>query len=306
MTMEITARDKNLIRLEGDGVSATVRIGHKDATLLYLGIPDTLDENVGKEVLSAIEAAAAASGSQSLMYDFPEDDGISGIFKNGGFEFSQSGEVLSFDSEELLNSEAVKKAMGMNLPAVKSTVFDNLLAFQQEDVVALLKKSAFPIENDDFMRYDPMLSIVSYDDTYQPRAVILTKDWDEGYMVELLLGFSKSKPQYTFCVCQEFARMLGEMAKRGTPGRIFVYSCTAMVKALILRFLDKKYELKKEYPVIHAVKALGPSDMEIPENITEDDPEELWHDEADEIMGRRNISEKSVWYSKRNRLVGKE
>lgn len=296
MAMKVTSRDKDIIRLDGDGCIAVLRLGKTTATLIYLHIPeDDLAGSTRAQCLSYIESAAALAGVKKLIYEFQEDEELIGLFKRSDYEIKKAGEMISFAAADILDSEAVKKTLRMKIPVFRSAIFEELFAFQKDELSGFLRQLHFPMENDDLGRFDDRLSIVSYDESYQPHAMILTTKWDEGYLVDLLIGFSKTKPQYTLSVCQEFARMLEELSMEQDPGRIFVYSCEDFVKALILRFLDKKYELRIEYPVMRAVKNLSVSNNDVSDSPEESVSLENWQEEIDRLPGRRNISDKSFW-----------
>ena len=84
-------------------------------------------------------------------------------------------------------------------------------------------------------------------------------------------------------------------------GRVYVYSSADFVKALILRFLDKKYGLNKEYSVMRAKKSLPVADQVLMD-FAEGTAQLLWSDVADTIIGRRNISEKSFWFAEEKKI----
>lgn len=299
MNIEVTARSNDLIRLEGDGIKGTLRIVKKSAHLLQLYQEnESLIKEDFSNFLEAVESEAAKAGAIDLIYQFSEDPNTCELFSDLGFEVKAAGEMLSFNAGELLNSEAVKKALRMKSPGIVTAVLENLMTLQMEDIIAFLKKNRFEIPEDDLFRFDLELSFAAYDEDYNPRAVLLTTKCEGGHLIDLLLGFSKTKPQYMLCVLQKFATSLYELVQKEGSEKIFVYSCTEFVRPLLLRFLDKKYELKKEYSVYRAVKKKITDKGEVKHNLMPEDPLELFKEEADKVLGLRNIGDKTVWLSR--------
>lgn len=146
-----------------------------------------------------------------------------------------------------------------------------------------------------FDYYDPALSWVAYDMDCCPRAVLLTTFHARGVAIDLLFGFSKTKPQFILSVCQGFAKELMGRMRGIAPEKIFIYSCTDFIMPLLRRLLDSKYEMATEYSVMKAKKEIFGKGQLLDRDICNDRNVWKWQKEVKEIFGQRNINEKAMW-----------
>ena len=185
--------------------------------------------------------------------------------------------------------------MRIRFPDIEAEPFEELLLYQWEEITDFLRKYHYSVRVEDYGIYDPQLSWVAYDTQFRPRAVLLSTVQEEGIAIELLFGFSKSKPQYILSVCQGFAQGLGGYLQKTDPEKIFIYSCTDQVMPLLKRLLDSKYGLKQEFAVVKAIKDIADAGTRPDRDLSGGRNVWYWQKETARVFGQRHINDKAEW-----------
>ena len=302
MTYVVTAEKEGIVRIEASGASATVRCKKDMAQLLFMQVPEKQrGQGEGRALLEAVEAEAAASGAKRLCCDYTADAQVfSGMLEACGYHHKEAGSVLSIDAHKLLQSEGVLKSLRMEFKNVQICLFEDLLEFEREDIIDFLKKCHYEMQPESIDLYDPKLSCVAYDEEYYPKAVLLATD-DSEIFVELLMGFSKKRPEYILGVCQGFVRSLQERVSLEGKDRIYLYSNADNVISLVRRLLDRNSSISEESAVLHSEKELVPGAAPLRRDILDRNDVRLWQREAEAVFGQRNISEKALWQAVRRK-----
>ena len=298
MTHLVSAEENDVIRIEENGAGATIRILGEQAMLLFMQVPEEeRRQGRGRALLAAAETESSAHGAKKLCMEYSDyAEGFFSFLEACGYQSRDTGSILSIRTSDLLESEGVQKSLRMRFRDIKTSVLDDLLMFEWEDISDLLNKCRFEMRPENMSRFSPALSFVSYDGDYRARAVLLST-FKKELFVELLLGFSNKNPEFILCVCQEFVRALTEQ-KEELPDRIFLYSSSEYVITLVRRLLDREYDLHREKTVWHAEKELAEGAVPL-QRAQSEASAGLWKTESEQVFAQQNITEKTIWQSLR-------
>ncbi len=300
MDFIITAKKKNAVRIETkSGASATAIINGKTAHLIFMQVPGELrEEGLGRDLLSAAEQQLSSMGVKELCCSYPDNlKEFDALLNTAAYKDAKSYDMLSINTKELLGSPAVIRSMKMNFKGIQTSLFEEMLSFQWEEVVSFLSRLNYQIPTEEFDHYDPSFSCVAYDELYRPKAVLLASTVDDNIIVELLMGFSKAHPQFVLCACQAFAKAITDLDLSDTYKKIYVLSATEYVFPLVRRLLDNKYKIQNEFSVITRKKELFKGGTALPEDLKGNTRLSRWRREADDIFAQRNICDKAIWQS---------
>ena len=285
------------IRLKDESENCVfLNVKDKDARLLGFSVPDENRESeLYKALLAAAEAEACRNGKNKIVYDFTDTEkNIAKACFDSGYRTEETNSVICVKTEELLSSTGVQKSLRMKFPQVEAVSFSDLVSFQREEIKQFLNKFHFPADKETFLRIDPEISAVAFDDNYEVHAVLLASRREDEINVELLFGFSAKKPQYILAVCQKFAESLIEQKLKDDYPRISMLTINENVVPLLKRLLNKEFKLESYARVLHAEKELSGGSIEIEETEGVDS-------EKTELTSlyQYNINEKYVWAVKK-------
>ena len=157
-----------------------------------------------------------------------------------GYTVETGSPVISVLQSELLASPAVKKALRVEPPGVRSTALSELWSFQYDEVASFLNHFSVDIDSNYLNELDTDLSQIIYDDQNQIRSILLCRSNEEEIFVEILLGSTKAS-EYIMAVLQSFIKAAAETSR--DDRRIVMVTATGTVLPLLKRVLDKKYEI---------------------------------------------------------------
>ncbi|MCR5453054.1 MAG: GNAT family N-acetyltransferase [Lachnospiraceae bacterium] len=298
MSFEINRIRENEIRIsDGSGASATVGVTEDVIKILSFYVPEDNRKNgIGRSMLEEVENIALSKNAKRIECDYRDDlEAFSALIKNSGYEISEGKNMVSVNTEDLINSTGVIKSLRVKLPGIETTSFSEMMPYQIDEVGEFLNNIHINMDENRLNSFDERLSCVVYNKDYKIRAVLLTTILDGVILVDLLVGFSKKNPEHVLAVCQEFVRGLIEDNVVSSCPKIVVMAIREEVTALFKRLLDKEYQLYLEAKVNHAVKILEPGeDNEINYTVGEYIP---WQEDISDIPYQSNISEKQLWFS---------
>ena len=280
--------NEDICLCDDKGNRATLRVRDKYVRLMKLSFAVPAD---GKVLLDACETESLRQGKDLLVYDFRKSEqAVYTLFQEAGFELKETDSIISVSTSELLGSTGVEKSLRMKFPNMETVTFFDMMTFQKEEVKDFLEQHHFPVGKDTFDRLDERISAVTYDDKYNPRAILLASHEDGEILVELLMGFSSKNPQYTLAVCQEFVESIIEYKLKDEYPRISMLTMNAAVVPLLRRLMNKGYELVTESVIIHAEKRPQDRGITIAQGDAEIEPED-----GLKQLKQNNINEKYMW-----------
>lgn len=295
MSLFVTSADDSMIRIAGEhGETCTVGISKDSARILRLYVPEELrNMGIGKALLEGAAIQTSALGKKSLICDTPDNDMMRGFFSSAGYDIKKGRPVISVNVFEVINSIGVQKSLAMEFEDIETEYLVNLMDFEMADVINLLTKLGYPITNDDLVRYELSLSSVAYDEQLRPQAVLLASKDGEEIHVDLMLGLSRSRPQFILAVCQSFIRAVGQRLLIEELTEISMYTVNNSVMQLLKRLLDKKAKVRTLFGTISAVKEIEPGGEGLPKNMSLNEQGPVTGGKDSSIL--MNITEKGVW-----------
>ena len=274
---------------------ASLRMDTEQARVLSLSVPEGETEKAAA-LLRAAETAAHEVGCETICSDFPKaQEMLFDVFSKGGYGLTETDRLISVQTAELLASAGVQKSLRMKFSNVETTAFSELMSFQKDEVYDFLEKLKFPISVERLDEVGQSISAVTYNEDYEPMAVLLATCLSDEILVELLVGFSAKHPQYILSVCQKFLEGLMEEDMEDVYPRIKMLTVNEGVLPLLRRLLDKEYAITTEDVILHATKEVSAGS----EELFKVDSMEDW--EEPRVLLRDNINAKYIWLSDRKK-----
>ncbi len=246
MSIVLAARSNTAIRLEEEGgAELTMDLSGDDAQILYMYVPtEQRRQGIGSALLATTEQVAVSEGKKQISCGYSaKADAFSALLEKNGYDISEGDDVVTVNTKDLIMSTGVKKSLRMKFKGVMADALDDMLVFQWEEVVDFLKYYHYDIDVDELSRFEQTLSYAVYDEAYKPRAVILVSAHGEELLIEFLFGISKANQQFVISACQEFIKALMEQDLVETYPRISMIAANNSVIPLLMRLMDKDYEV---------------------------------------------------------------
>ncbi len=266
MTFTKTFIEKDYIKISDlDNGLLLMRIYDKNARIMYC----SGDESI----IKAGEKAALEMGKSLMVYDFPGSlEGMSDVLNSLGYTCKNGKKIMSVNTKELFSSTGVTKSVKIPFRNAQWAPFRDLLVYQFEEILNILKEQKIPIDRYALDRFDDDLSGVVYDNDHRPQAVILSSVYGKEILVELLLGFNKNNPEYVMASMQGFAKELIDGDMLDIYDIITMFELNNSISPLLKRLLDKEYDLFESGYAVHAEKKLSQPESYNDIEMTEKEP----------------------------------
>ena len=158
--------------------------------------------------------------------------------------------------------------MTNNFTGTEWIPFRDLLAYQFEELMSLIRLEGIPISGDELARFDEDLSGIIYDANKKVSAFILSVTQGEEILVEGLYGTRKDNPIYIMAALRGFATEIYNCDMEEIYQRISMIEINQKVSRILKKLMYEDFEILEEGKVMHARKVLAePDEADLPVSI---------------------------------------
>ncbi|MCR5452139.1 MAG: GNAT family N-acetyltransferase [Lachnospiraceae bacterium] len=302
----VTYDKDSLVRLEDEvGSAVTIQYENEIGHIISINVPrEEREKGRGEALLDATEQLAYNYGLKILESDYiVEHSALNALFKKRNFELDEGVPVLAVNLENLLKSKAVKKTLRNQLPDLEFITLEEMFMSQYDVMIEILRRFDIRLDSVDMNNLVQNISGVVFDRDKKLKSLVLCSESGFDLHVDILFGVMKNGPQYVLAALQGMLLNLVRNGGAENYTNLSMIAANKFTETLLVRVLDKDYEIEKRGSSMHARKELtGENGLEISSDAFGDKQYD-WHDELEEYPLQGNAGWKIAWQREREQNI---